>query len=378
MKKRVLLAAVLAIGCGNQVGINIPPSGGGNNNNNNNPPGMSLRELVVIPNQGDNTVTVKQVNLSDGTTFTRSTVNSGGQGPFVVKCNTITNVFYVLNANSGLITEFRIDLEGNVTPIGNIASPANPFLMALHPSGRLLFVAGSTGRQIFTYAVGNDGTLIKVAETATNFLNGAPGLDADFSGNGRFLHLPVLGGVQTCTIQNDGSLTGSTLNNAGGAIGVNDQVVDVDVHPGQTSLQAAIQRAGADAIGSFSLNSGSVTATSVGAVTYEVGLGDYSAPGRYYLGENNAPRVHGYNTSAGSGALSELSTSPSISTGVNALYTQVDFTSSFLFSTQSVSANQFVSRSLTGVGEFNTSTVDNQNLASPQLFDFFLVQVNGS
>ncbi|MBN9418851.1 MAG: beta-propeller fold lactonase family protein [Candidatus Eremiobacteraeota bacterium] len=378
MKKRVLLAAVLAIGCGNQVGINIPPSGGGGNNNNNNPPAPSLRELVVIPNQADNTVTVKQVNLNDGTTFTRSTVNSGGQGPTVVKCNTITNVFYVLNANSGLISEFRIDLEGNVTPIGNVASPANPFLMTLHPSGRLVFVAGSTGRQIFTYAVGNDGTLIKVAETATNFLNGAPGLDADFSGNGRYLHLPVMGGVQTCTIQNDGSLSGSTLNNAGGAIGVNDQVVDVDVHPGQTSLQASIQRAGTDAIGSFSLNSGTVTATSVTAVSYEVGLGDYSAPGRYYVGENNAPRVHGYNTNAGSGALSELTTSPSTSTGVNALYTQVDFTSSYVFSTQSVSANQFLSRSLSGGGEFNASTVDNTNLASPQLFDFFLVQVNGS
>ncbi|MBX3172470.1 MAG: beta-propeller fold lactonase family protein [Candidatus Eremiobacteraeota bacterium] len=379
MKKRLLLAALLTLGCGNSLQVNIPPSGGGSdNNNNNNPGGLSLRELIVIPNLSDNTITVKQVNLDDGTTFTRATVSSGAQGPFVVKCSPTMNVFYVLNSNSGLITEFRIDINGNVSSIGNIASPANPLLMTIHPSGRLVFVAG-TGRQVFTYGVNNDGTLTLVAQTTTNFLNGTPGLDADFSGNGAFLHLPVVGGVQTCAIQNDGSLVSSSLNNAGGSIGAADQVLDVDVHPGQTSLQAAIQRAGNDAIASFAINGGALTPTG-GATTvnYEVGLGDFSAPGRYYLGESGTPRVHGFNTVAATGALTELATSPSISSGLNALYTQMDFTSSYLFTTQSVGSNLLISRPLSGAGEFNDSNVDNQNLAAPQLFDFFLVQVSGS
>ncbi len=370
--------ALLAMGCGNTLQVSIPPGGGGNNNNNNNPGAPTLRELMVIPNLSDNTITVKQVNLNDGTTFTRTTVSSGAQGPFVVKCNPVTNVFYVLNSNSGLITEFRIDINGNVTSIGNIASPANPLLMTIHPSGRLVFVAGST-RQVFTYAVANDGTLTRVAQTANNFLNGAPGLDADFSGNGAFLHVPVVGGVQTCAIQNDGSLVSNSLNNASGSIGVADQVLDVDVHPNQTSLQAAIQRAGNDAIASFALNAGTVTPTgSAITVPYEVGLGDFSALGRYYLGESGAPRVHGFNTVAATGALTELASSPSISTGVNALYTQMDFTSSYIFSTQSIGSNQLVARPLTATGEFNGSSGDNTNLAAPQLFDFFLVQVNGS
>jgi len=145
-------------------------------------------------------------------------------------------------------------------------------------------------------------------------------------------------------------------------------------------MQAAIQRAGNDPIASFALNNGSVSPTrSATTVNYEVGLGDFSAPGRYYLGESNAPRVHGFNTVAATGALSELGTSPSTSTGVNALYTQVDFTTSYLFTTQSVSSNLMVSRALTAAGELGTSTVDSQNLSAPQLFDFFLVQVsNGS
>lgn len=378
MKKIVLVAALLAIGCGNQVGINIPPSGGGGGGTNPNPPGTSLRELMVVPNLTDNTITVKQVNLNDGTTFTRTTVSSGGQGPFVVKCSQITNVFYVLNSNSGLISVFRIDLNGNVASIGNIASPANPQLMTIHPSGRLVFVASSTGRQVFTYGVANDGTLTKVAETALNFLNGTPGLDADFSGGGRYLHLPVQGGVQTCTVQDDGTLANSSLNQAGAAIGVNDQVLDVDVHPSGTSMQAAIQRGGNDAIAAFGLNSGTVTATSVVAVPYEVGLGDYTSPGRYYLGETNAPLVHGFETNATTGARTELASSPHTSTGVNALYTQADFTSSYLFSTQSNGSNLLVSRSLTANGEFNASTTDNTNLSAPQLFDFFLVQVTNN
>lgn len=380
MKKRLLLAALLTIGCGNSYQVSIPPSGGGGNNNNNNNPGTSLREWIVIPNLNDNTVTVKQVNLNDGTTFTRATVNSGAQGPFVVKCNPATNVFYVLNSNSGLITEFRIDLNGNVTPIGNIATPLNPLLMTVHPTGRLVFVAGGTSRQVNTYAVANDGTLTRVAQSATNFLNGTPGLDGDFSANGAFLHLPVVGGVQTCAIQNDGSLTTSSFNNSGGSIGVNDQVLDVDVHPNQTSLQAAVQRAGNDAIASFALNNGQLTPTgSATTVNYEVGLADFSAPGRYYIGESNAPKVHGFNTVATTGTLSELASSPHTSTGVNALYTQMDFTSSYLFSTQSVGSNLMISRSLSAAGEFISSTVDSTNLAAPQLFDFFLVQVtNGT
>lgn len=380
MKPRLLLAALLTIGCGNSFQVSLPPSGGGGNNNNNNGGGgTSLRELIVIPNLSDNTVTVKQVNLNDGTTFTRSTVNSGGQGPFVVKCNPTTNVFYVLNSNSSLIAEFRIDINGNVTPIGNIATPLNPLLMTIHPSGRLVFVAGATARQVFTYAVANDGTLTRVAQTATNFLNGSPGLDGDFSANGAFLHLPVVGGVQTCAIQNDGSLTFSSLNNSGGSIGVNDQVLDVDVHPNQTSLQAAVQRTGNDAIASFALSNGQLTPTgSATTVPYEISLGDFSAPGRYYLGESNAPKVHGFDTVAATGALTELASSPHTSTGVNALYTQMDFTSSYLFTTQSIGSNEMISRPLSGTGEFTSSTVDNTNLGAPQLFDFFLVQVTNN
>jgi len=370
-----LLLVVLA-GCGGSASqqVNIPGSTGGGGT----PPpnGTSLREFIVIPNLSNNTVTVKQVNLLDGTSTPRSTVSSGANGAFVVKCNPATNVFYVLNSTSNLITEFRIDTNGNVSSIGNIAAPGNGLLMTIHPSGRLVFVAGATANQVFTYAVANDGTLTKIAQTAVNFLNGTPGLDADLSGAGAFLHIPTVGGVQTCAIQNDGSLTLASFNNFGTNIGATDYVLDVDVHPNQTSLQASVQRVGNDAIASAGLSNGALNGGTVTTVPYEVGLGDFSGAGRYYLGENAAPKVHGFDTVATTGARIELASSPSTAAGVSAFYTQVDFTSAYVFSTQSTASNLLVTRTLGPTGEFTGSTSDVQDMAAPQLFDFFLFQVN--
>ena len=372
---------VLLAGCGGSASqqVNIPGSTGGGTNGGGggNPPGgTSLREFVVIPNLSNSTVTVKQVNLADGTSTPRSTVSSGANGAFVVKSNPATNVFYVLNSASNLITEFRIDTNGNASSIGNVAAPSNGLLMAVHPTGRLVFVAGETARQVFTYGVNNDGTLTKIAQTSTNFLNGTPGLDAEFSAAGAFIHIPTVGGIQTCAIQNDGSLVLSSFSNFGTSIGATDYVLDVDVHPNQTSLQASVQRTGNDAIASAGLNNGALTGGTVVAVPYEVGLGDFSAAGRYYLGESTAPKVHGFDTVATTGARVELVSSPSTAAGVNAFYTQVDYTSAYVFSTQSTASNLLVTRSLGPTGEFIGSTSDAQNMAAPQLFDFFLFQVS--
>lgn len=382
--KRHISAALLLLalaGCSGSAStqVTIPGSGGsgGGNNNNNSGGGTSLRELIVIPNGADNTITVKQVNLSDGTSFPRSTFSSGAQQPFAVKCNPVINAFYVIHLKSDLLTEFRIDTNGNAVSIGNIATPAGAALISIHPSGRLVFVAGTTSRQIFTYAVALDGTLTKVTQTNTNFLSGIPGLDGDFSGNGAFFHVPVTGGVQTLNIQNDGSLVNGSLNNFGSSISAIDQVLDVDVHPGQGSLQAAIQRTGNDAIASFGLNNGNLSNTSLSSVAYEVGSGDFSALGRYYLGESTQPIVHGFSTVPASGALTELSSSPHSASGVNAQFTQVDFTSSLVFSTQTTASNLLISRRLNSAdGQFIGSSFDSQNLAAPGLCDFFLFQVN--
>ncbi|MFN8609146.1 MAG: beta-propeller fold lactonase family protein [Vulcanimicrobiota bacterium] len=372
------LGALLLCGCGGgaNVQVNVPGSNGSTGGTNSGG-ATTLREFIVIPNGADNTVTVKQVNLTDGTSAPRTTFNSGAPQPFLVKCNPVINSFYVLHSKSDLLTEFRLDANGNATAIGNIATPAGATFMTIHPSGRLVFVGGATARQIFTYVVANDGSLSKLNQTNANFLSGNPGLDADFSSSGSFLHVPVQGGVQTLAIQNDGSLQNVALNNLGGLISGLDQVLDVDVHPGQTSLQAAVQRAGTDAIASFAVSNGNLSGTSLTGVAYEVGLGDFSALGRYYVGESNQPVVHGFQTVAGTGALTELATSPSTSGGVNANFTQVDFTSSYLFSTQSTASNLLVSRSLnTNDGQFLGVSLDAQNLASPGLCDFFLFRVS--
>ncbi|MBS2035954.1 beta-propeller fold lactonase family protein [bacterium] len=373
-----MLGLAMTCGCGGagSLQVNVPGSNGSTGGGNSGGATTTLREFIVIPNGADNTITVKQVNLADGTSTPRATLNSGAQQPFVVKCNPVINSFYVLHAKTDLLTEFRLDANGNVTAIGNIATPAGAALMSIHPSGRLVFVAGSTARQIFTYSVASDGTLTKLTQTSANFLSGNPGLDGDFSGNGAFFHVPVMGGVQTLAVQNDGSLISASLNNFGAAISNADQVWDVDVHPGQASLQAAVQRAGNDAIASYGLNNGTLINTSLNTVNYEVGTGDFSALGGYYLGEATQPIVHGFAATASTGALTELSSSPFTAAGVNALLTQVDYTSSFVFSTQSTASNLLVTRSLnSNNGQFVGSSFDSQNLAGPNLFDFFLFRI---
>ena len=125
---------VLLAGCGGSASqqVSIPGSTGGTGGN---PPptGTTLREFIVIPNLSNNTITVKQVNLVDGTSAPRSTVSSGGNGAFVVKCNPAIKSRAHRDALLPALLDNRLDVIATDHAPHTREEKALPYLQA--PSG---------------------------------------------------------------------------------------------------------------------------------------------------------------------------------------------------------------------------------------------------
>lgn len=354
----------------------------------------SVREFAVIPNFGNNSITVKGVNLVDGTSslLNNSFNQNVGNQPFQIKCHPNVNVFYVLHkgtANTAsTIGQFTMDNNGGVAFLGNVATPANPMWLAIHPAGGLVYVGaanngnGNAG-SIRRYTVNANGTLVAqagdVATTNAVTNNFARVQDADFSFGGGALHVPEVNKIETFTIAADGTLTATAQAN--GLTNAAFEAADIDVRPGQNSLVAVVRTNEAtDRVMSFPLNNGVLGAVATNLSTTETRLnqGDFSVSGQYYLGSSTNPRMFGFTLDPNTSALVALSTNPmAVTTGARSQFVALDPSNNFIVSTGGGIAdglgadNVLVARYRGQGGEFVGSTADASGLNIPGAFDFF-------
>lgn len=369
----VALTGLVVSGCGSDDAVNIAPV-----NN------TAIHEYGIIANSGNNSFTIKDVNIGNGTSSVLNNQFATGVGtlPVLVKTHPNINVFYVLNKTSNTISQYTMDTNGGANFIGTVNTPANPQYMVIHPSGGFVYVGAASGGNnavgsIRRYTVSNAGVLTAagadVASTA-NFTRDTNRIkDADFSFGGGVLHSPEVNKIESFAIAADGSLSTAGLGpNLGGT---NPEALDVDVRPGQASLVAVVRTTDpTDRLNSFPVNNGVVGAVTTnldsGATT--LNMADFAVNGQYYAGVNSAPQVLGFNVDNATGALTALATNPmAVTTGARSQFLALDPSGNFIVTTGGTGDNVLVARFRGQNGEFVGSTADSQSLNNPAGFDFF-------
>lgn len=349
----VLLAGLAASGCGNEDAI---LQGAAQD---------QLREFILIPNSISDTLTVKAINLLNGSsTLVSNTVSSGGTSPSNLKTCPGRALFFVANAGSSTLAAFSIDGNGGLNFLGSQAAPAGVTFLAVHPSGAFVYAGGGTALR--TYAVQSNGTLTQVGGDIT--LAGNVGEEGAFSNGGNTLHLGEVGVIESYTVN---PTTGSLSAPVATALGTGaDFAVDLSVSPGQNVLEAVVRKAGDDEVRGYPLSGGTLGAVTVNALPAGTGVGscDFARNGQFFVGCAGSPAlVRGYNV-ATSGALTEFANSPATNPR-SSFITALDPTNIFLFSLGGTTLD--VSSRLAD-GTFATGgTSDSDGIGGSPRFDFF-------
>ena len=371
----VALTGVVATGCGSDDDVYFAPT-----NN------AQIREYGIIANRGNNTFTIKSVNLGNGTSsvLNNSFGTGVGTGPVLVKTHPNINVFYVLNKPgdglAGSISQYTMDANGGANFLGTVTTPVNPQYISIHPSGGFVYVgaaangANATG-VIRRYTVSNTGLLTFASDvnTQSHFTTAVSRVkEADFSFGGGVLHSPEANKVESFSVGTDGALTST---NAGPTLsGDTPDAIDVDVRPGQASLVVAVRTAtGNDRLNSFPVNNGVVGAvtTNLDSGVTALGQGDFGVNGQYYVGVASAAQALGFNVDNATGALTPLASNPmAVPAGVSA-FLALDPSNNFILTTSGAVDNLLNARFRGANGEVTGSTADTQGLNTPSGFDFF-------
>lgn len=368
----VALTGVVATGCGSDDDVYFAPTNT-----------AQIREYAIIANRGNNTFTIKNVNIGNGTSSVLNSQFATGVGtdPVLVKTHPNINVFYVLNKGGATISQYTMDANGGANFLGTVPTPANPQYIVIHPSGGFVYVGAASGGvdtpgSIRRYTVSNTGLLTAAgADVATvaNFTRTLAHVkDADFSFGGGVLHSPEVNAVESFNIAADGSLstTGAGQNLTNAAF----EALDVDVRPGQASLVAVVRTNEAtDRLQSFPVNNGVVGAvtTNLSTTLTFASKGDFAVNGQYYVGSSSVPQVLGYNVDNATGALTALSTNPMAVAAGASTFLALDPSNNFIVTTSGAADNILTARFRGANGEFTGSTSDTQSLSTPAGFDFF-------
>lgn len=365
----VVLTGLVATGCGSDDTTGFAPA-----------PSTSVREYGIFANGGNNSFTVKTLNLVNGTSSVlNSQFNTGvGTNPTVVKTHPNINVFYVLNTGSATISQYTLDSNGGAAFLGTVSTPANPTMMSIHPSGGFVYVAGAAATDaagtIRRFTVANNGTLSNGVDRATvaNYTRSFARIkDGDFSFGGGTFHVPSVGAIESYPVANDGTLGAPVATATNNTL---DEVHDLDVRPGQAALVASIRtNAGTDRLRAYAVANGvlsGMTETDPGESL--LGQGDFSTNGQYYVGSESNPRMFGFNVDNATGVLTALATNPmAVTTGTRSSFVALDPSNNFILSTSGTADNVLVARFRGQNGEFVGSTADSQSLSNPNGFDFF-------
>jgi 6-phosphogluconolactonase (cycloisomerase 2 family) len=363
----LLLASVGAMGCGTD--DSFTPIF--NQPNPPNPPNLVVKEFVLTPNLNAGSVSVRSINLSTGQTQLVSTPAAGTQ-PTMVRVHPTRNHFYVSNVGSSNITGGSINTDGStaVLPGSPYTGPAGGRNVHIHPSGNFLYVAGAAVLQSFQ--INADGSLTSLGTTATGF---APRNDGVFTPDGQFLHIPVVDGIQTFSINTGtGVATATTHTTITGAAPVND----ISISPDGTLLLVDVQVAGAnnDRIAPFTVGAaGALTAQPVNNLSFDVGLGQFAKNGIYYVGDlaDANARVFGF-TVSNVGLLNGITGSPFTAPGGGS-QTAPDKTDNFIFSAAQGSSMTVSKKQADNTLQLSTGSPFTDGITGPFIFDFYQVSV---
>jgi 6-phosphogluconolactonase len=288
--------------------------------------------VLYIAAQGDSSLTAYTVALTNGALTTLGTVQGTGTSPFAIALSPSRDALFVDNTASETISSYTINSDGSATAAsGTVKTGTMPMGMAIDPAGKFLFVAnqGSSNVSVFSISTaslkevaGSPFTTIPLGSTVAT---GPTSVVVSATGNFLYVSNTFTGTVSAFSIASTGALTvlgaspytvglaptGMTLPPNGGflyvansgsnnisAFSICDKVVascsDVN-HPDGT-LKAVV--------GSPFSDGGSPVAIAVDP-----------AFGFLYVLDRGSNQISSFAYGTGSGVLTLLSTTPTVSTG---------------------------------------------------------------
>lgn len=346
---------------------------------------QSLHIYALIPNNtAPGSFTIKDFNPSNGT----SSVLNGqfgtgvGDNPVLLRTHPNINVFYVLNNGSASLSQYTMDKNGGASFLGAVATPVNPSLIAIHPSGGYVYVVGGAANApgvIRRFSVNSNGVLENPLDSSTtnNYSTSTSYIkDADFSFGGGTFHVPCVGAIESYPVNSDGTLGAAvqSLATLAPTGDVGDNYRDIDVRPGQASLCAVVNAVnGNDKVRSYAVDNGSLSAVQE-ADTGELrlGMGSMAGNAQYYVGSASNPRMFGFSVDNSTGTLGPLTTNPmAVGSSNSSTFVKLDPTNLYMVSTGGPGDNALVSRFRGSTGEFVGSSSDSQSLTNASGLDFF-------
>jgi 6-phosphogluconolactonase (cycloisomerase 2 family) len=234
------------------------------------PTGQFLYEASSAGANNPGFVSMFKVNAGNGVLTTIAAPVATGNGPEAVAVHPSGKFVYVANSFSNNISMYDIVAGGSLTPIGGVTVGAGtgPQSIAMDPAGKFAYVANSGSGDVSMYTIDSAGGLhpnTSGGGSGTISVGGTPGTVA-VDPSGRFAYVAVGGSganVLTFSIGPAG-----TLSQVGSAVssGTNPQALAID------PLGHFLYVASSGDISTFSIKSGSGALTLLGNVTIASGL----------------------------------------------------------------------------------------------------------
>jgi 6-phosphogluconolactonase len=118
---------------------------------------------LYIAAQGDNSLTAYTVALSNGSLTQLGPAQSTGSSPFTIALSPARNALFVNNTVSETVSSYTINTDGSLTAgTGTVKTGVMPMGMVIDPLGRFLFVANQASSTISMFSI-SGATLTEVA-----------------------------------------------------------------------------------------------------------------------------------------------------------------------------------------------------------------------
>jgi len=287
--------------------------------------------FAYVTNLADSTVSIYLVDGSSGQ------LTPNGAPQFVSQMSALDAVaadptgkfLYVADRGTFNLFAYTIDATtGFLTQIGSPVFANTPFSLAMHPSGKFLFIANGPG-SVATYSIDSTGAPTFVGQSASA-AGGAISVDVD--PQGKFVYTANVNGNTVSAYSVDTS-TGSLTQIPGSPFPAGPNPFFVAVHPSGNFLYA--DNVNGQSVSAFTLDSITGTLGEIAGSPFTVGSGPRAMAldpaGKYaFVANTNSNNVSALTIQSTTGALQPIAGSP-FPAGSAPLWAIVDPLGKFLY-----------------------------------------------
>jgi 6-phosphogluconolactonase (cycloisomerase 2 family) len=171
----------------------------------------SAGDRFYVPDRGDDTITIIDVDTGDGAiTLQNDFVVTSGDSPYALEFDPSDAFLYSANINSGSVSSYSVDANGDLALVDNLPTNVGPRALSVHPTIPVLYVAGGDNTVVTVELDGTGGLSILGTSQPTGVVPNAILVDP----TGSFVYIVCSGfSPAPATIsayqvdQTDGSLT---------------------------------------------------------------------------------------------------------------------------------------------------------------------------